>query len=223
MNTQKLGQAGSAFFVILIAIAMFGALSYAVFSGSRSGVSTLTADQARIQAQEILDYTEVIKKAVQTLRLRGCSESEINMQTPATIGWINTPTAPADKSCDVFELAGGKVLYQTVFPNARTDPTVTQHWWFNGQTAVKDIGTTSPELIMWAINLKPEVCDAINKILYGTSLADTETTGTHTIGFDGTFNLVADGIGDDTPTDIYAGKTMGCFPDYSFYAVLIAR
>ena len=214
-------QKGSAFFIILIAIAMFAMLSYAVFQGGRSSQANLTSEKSKLIAQEILSFTDTVRKAVQTLRLRGCTENQISFETADT-NWFHNPSAPADKSCHIFDLAGGKVVYKNMEKTwiENTD----QAWWFTAQTPVQDIGSAAPELMMWITELQPEICVAINKLLTGKE-PEYELIGSNNIAYTGTYNPVADNIGDDAGS-IYRGQSTGCYEsadDSTFYAVLLAR
>ncbi len=223
--TKNPSQSGSAFFIILIAIFMFAALSYALMQGSRTSAANLTAEQARLAAQEILSYADTVSKTVHKLRLSGCSETQINFVTPDTAAWMTNPLAPSDKSCDVFDMAGGKVNYEYIPEAARklTDPTA-KYWWFNSELRVQGIGTTNTELVLWATDLKYEVCVALNKILMD-KLPWPEVTATNTTGFVGTYVPLANGFGDD-PGSPYNGKAAGCMGDTSWsamYYTVIAR
>lgn len=210
-------QNGNVFFIILLAIFMMGALSYAVFQGSRTSAVTLSADQAKLASSEILAFADVVGKSVQTLRLRGCADTQISFEP---IPYHVNPLAPSDKSCNVFDTNGGKVTYVHSDPSWIVNGSTTE-WWFNGETAVEGLGTSNPELIFWISNLKPEICQALNQKVLGKDPV-IENIGTQTTGFNGTYNLVADGIGDDSPTDIYKGAAQGCSKG-NFYSVLITR
>ena len=48
-------QSGSAFFLILFAIAAFGALSYIVFKDSRGSEGALGSEKAKLAAEEIIN------------------------------------------------------------------------------------------------------------------------------------------------------------------------
>ena len=189
-------------------------------------MSTLSAEQARVAAQEIISYTDTIVKAVQQLRLRGCGDTQIGFQSLITTWFPSNPNSPSDRSCEVFDMNGGKVNDRRTDPVWRV-PGPTYDWfWFNGETAVVDIGTAAPELIMWVGDLKPEICNAINKIINGVDATDDDIGAANT-AFAGTYNLVANGMGDDAPF-AYRGKNAGCAGEddgggYGFYQVLIAR
>lgn len=225
MKMHRPSESGSAIVLIFLAITMFAALSYVVFRDSRGGVSSLSADQARLTAQEILSYAEDTKKSVQTLRLRGCSDTQINLYSAnGNAGVGDNAGAPTDDSCDVFSVSGGNINYQDIPSAALSSSAATTKWWFDGRVIVTNSGTTSPELIMWARQLKPEVCNALNQAIMGADSA-AEVVSTHTTGFSGTYSAVADGVGNDSGS-IYASQSTGCLQDgadYDFYAVLIAR
>jgi hypothetical protein len=57
-------RSGNVLFLILIAVALFAALSYAVTSSSRSSGAQIGADQARIMAAEIRQYASSIEQAI---------------------------------------------------------------------------------------------------------------------------------------------------------------
>lgn len=229
MTNDRTSQNGSAFFIILVAIMMFAMLSYAVSQGSRSSASSLTAEQSKLLAQEIIDYFSTLQKAVQTLKLRGCSNDQISFHSTAET-WYNTPTAPANESCHVFSLAGGKVNFKMIPKQALYNEGDYPGIWFNGQSAIEGIGSSEPELLAWSPVLKPEVCVAINQILYARMLDEPEIVGAHDTAFDGTYNIVANGLGDDIPNSVYAGKSTFCSydslaapPTGNYVATLIVR
>ena len=102
-------QHGNALFLILIAVALFAALSYAVTNSGRGG-SGIDREQAEIAAAQILQYISSIDTAIQRMRvINGCGESEFNFDT--TLYTTNSGTqmngnntsAPADGSCDIFD------------------------------------------------------------------------------------------------------------------------
>jgi len=222
--TRSPTQNGSAFIIILIAIAMFAALSYVVAMGGRTSQSSLTTEQAKLAAREIVAYADTVAKTVQKLRLAGCTETQIGFSFSGQPGgWANNPSSPSDGRCEVFGMNGGKVQYTPISTEWLYNTTTTV-WWPNGETAVTNIGTTSTELILWARNLKRDVCNEINNI-HSLTGAMAETVGVHTTNFAGTYALVANGIGDDVGT-AYARKSTGCILDATggkYYAVLIAR
>jgi hypothetical protein len=69
-------QSGNVLFYILFAIALLAGLTFAVNRGGQVSTATLSADQARVAASEILDYAGAVSGAVTKLKLRGCTETQ---------------------------------------------------------------------------------------------------------------------------------------------------
>lgn len=225
MTPSQKNQRGSIFVMILLAIVMFSALSYAVLQGSRVGESSLTREQSKLAAQELISMADSIGAAVNKLRLTGCNETQLNFDTPQTAGIFANAGAPADGSCDIFKTTGGKVNYTSVNPDYLVNGSW-GHYWFNSQFIVQDIGTANVDLVLWVVGLKSAVCQELNQMLLSQD-PWPESVGTATQDFQGSFaSSIADGIGDDVGS-IYAGKASGCMDNGSgagtFYRVLIAR
>lgn len=248
MTARGNSQNGNVFFIIFLAIAMFAALTYAVMQGSRAGVSTLTADQARLAAQEIIDYGDTIQKAVQTLRLRGCSMAEISFDDThylskqaggSSFGYYN-PNSPTDGSCHVFGPNGGKVnaklLSQGYIPYSQvTDSThlapdsyqITMIRWY--QAGNENWDSSGTDIVLWIGRLKPEVCLKINDTLgiqnQGAPPIDTYDAGWN--NWQGTMlGNNGDALGDNP---ILVGKKSFCSgtdasgENYTYYQLLYAN
>ncbi len=68
---KSMKQAGNVLFLILLAVALFAALSYAVTQSSRSGGKNASDEKARLVVAEILNYENAIRMAAQRIRMRG--------------------------------------------------------------------------------------------------------------------------------------------------------
>lgn len=237
-------QSGSVLFIILIAIALFAALSYAFTRGGQGNQSQLTDQQARMTAQEIISYGNTMADAVQKLKLRGCTDNQITFaqnnglsrRTNKTPYVYNTNT-PADGSCDVFSSNGGKVV-PNLFPSGTLRPEETlpaymdPHSFFISATRVvgagSEVGAAGTDLLLWVGRLREEQCITINKVLGvqnpggkppidGFDCSDNP--------FDGTYPSCSNPLGDASP-----GKTAFCNQAaagnpsvYIFHQVLLAR
>ena len=63
---------GNVLFLILIAVVLFAALSYAVTQSSRSGGSDITEESINLGLDEVLNYVTSIRMAVTRMNLTGC-------------------------------------------------------------------------------------------------------------------------------------------------------
>lgn len=113
LSCHRPSERGNAVIYILLTVALFAALAYVFMRGGQQGQGNMTSQRARIGAQEILSYAKMIEKRVDSLRTKGCSESQINF---ANTVWLkangtafhdigSNANAPVDGSCDVFGTA----------------------------------------------------------------------------------------------------------------------
>lgn len=245
--TKKQPTSGSVFFLIFLAIGLFAAVSYAILQGGRVGSSSLTRDQARLAAQEIIAYGDAIANAVQTLRLRGCSDTQIDFSNhQGTSKYINgtlytyNASAPSDGSCDVFNMNGGKVIPK-LLSSGYVNPALIPAGWHHPQSflfvagQVMGVGTNSPpspasDLVMYLGWVNEDVCVEINKQLgipYTTLPLTLDASQPCGNIYNGTYTGCTNPIG-DVATGLN-GKTAFCNKlsaqsfGNSFIRVLIAR
>ncbi|MGH1399525.1 MAG: hypothetical protein ACRBCT_09960 [Alphaproteobacteria bacterium] len=225
-------QSGNALFVILIAISLLAALSYAVSSSNR-GVQNMSEERARLYATEIIEYSDIIANAVSQLRLRDCDADEISFENDVVGGYANG-NAPSDETCHIFSLSGGGITWNA--PNeAAMDANASpdNRWHFYGHNEIETVGTTtgaaaSSDLLLVVDELDLTVCQQINKLSNVTTSVSTtpptDTDITETL-FTGTYGYTTT-IGDEAST--LETQPTACFLNttdtkYTFYRVLIAR
>ena len=109
-NTIRNTQAGNVFVFILAGIFLFGALIFTFTRGASKGTTSLSKHQARVAAQEILNYAQTLELAVSRVRRNGCSENQISFENDVVAGYINA-NAPVDNSCHIFKDNGGKMIW----------------------------------------------------------------------------------------------------------------
>jgi hypothetical protein len=230
-RSARMRENGSVIVYVFVGIALFGALMFLFSRGASQNSTGFTKQQSTLTASDILSYRQSLETTVQKLISQGCSENEISFINDSETGYTN-PNSRPDKSCDVFDAAGGRAKY--VYPPVESKTTYAagigpgfNNYGFTGDMVVTDVGTTQPELIMWTMTNKA-TCDAINANLGQTTANDTFADGTIAVPYTGTFpNIGSAGvIGDEA----YASALpTGCFNhsphdgQYIFYAVLLAR
>ena len=221
---------GSAIVYVFIGIILFAALMFTFSRISQNGNSNMSNKRAAVIASEMLGYSNDVQKSVDALLLKGCSESQLSFENNSEAGYTNA-AAPADKSCHLFNSAGGHMSYQYPPTGAETIRTAAAHpgyhnYAFTGNMKISSLGTTLPELIIWTQTNK-EVCDQINSQLGQTTADEIFADGVIGGLFTGSFATAGpETIGDDAyPPELPAG----CFNrpvypgQYIFYKVLITR
>lgn len=103
-------QKGNALFLILIAVALFAALSYAITQSGRGGSGGVNREREGLNTAQVVQFMGAVQQAVNRLLLSGCTLTTLNFDTPGLTGYDNL-SAPADGTCDIFGPAGGGVTY----------------------------------------------------------------------------------------------------------------
>lgn len=226
---MKNSQTGSAIIWILIAVTLFAAIGVVMMRGTIGSTSTVSDEQAKIYAQQVIAYGNDIKAAIKRLQLRGCADTEISFQNDIDANYTNN-NAPTDKSCHVFHPNGGGLSF------VDNKNVILHNPYFMGNSYIVGVGTSESELIMYG-EVDKATCIQINKILHGNT---DEPIYDH-IGsvaywnnpakFKGTYSAAGtiaetsswrDGLTDACIfRDDYSGS--GYDDDYQFYFTLIAR
>ena len=196
---------GNALFLILIAVALFAALSYAITRSGRSGSTSIDKEKASLYAAQITATSTRIFDGVQRMVLMGTSLNSIKAGTGASgseagVGSMNGDPDFCTTGTDcLFAPEGGGVslpdLPKDAFETTSNWPSV-QHI-FEGPTSHQGMeidalpisgsdsslsgpsgqvgGTSANESLILVFPLKKDVCTAINKGL-GISGIPTTTT-----------------------------------------------
>ena len=158
-------QRGNVLFLILIAVVLFAALSYAVTSSSRSGDGNSNAENSALQASQLDSYIASIRTAIQRMIIvGGCSDEELSFERSPYNGtdtdYLN-PNSPLDFSCHIFHPSGGAV--------ANSEFEFSDDVIFSGRNTVAGHGndntfsSASNELILMAPRIDLSVCQALNE------------------------------------------------------------
>jgi hypothetical protein len=220
-------QSGNVFVLILVAIALFGALIMTFSRTSEQGTGTISDQQARVAAQDIIAFSQAVEGAVDRLRRNTISESDLDFRHDGAY----ENASCGDSACRVFDAQGGKAISQSPPANANDG----SNWRYTGAVRVNGIGTdgltaSNAELLMVLPNVRVETCRALNQIL-GVDNPDglPPVVGgavTYTTAFTGTFTA-----GSELSGATLNGKYAGCFEGngtpatgtYHYYHVLLAR
>ncbi|MGM0423221.1 MAG: hypothetical protein ACQEQL_09025, partial [Pseudomonadota bacterium] len=115
MSSQK----GNALFLILIAVALFAALSYAVTQSGRDAAG-IEEEQELLDAGVAQQCEGAVNHAIKRVKtLNGCQPDQISYEIE---GGINVnDDAPADESCHLFRENGGGATPCGAYEDPKTD------------------------------------------------------------------------------------------------------
>lgn len=170
-------RSGNVLFLILLAVALFAALSYAVTQSSRSGGKDISDEDARLVASQILQATAQIRAGIDRLRLiNGCRHNQISFQDDENHGsHYDNVNAPDDQSCHLFYPDGAGIILHQVTEDWLApytgQPSYDTRWNFRNIDAteahqVVGVGTDDQgEAVMQITYPSLKVCEAINSML----------------------------------------------------------
>ena len=242
-RTQKgAPESGSVLIYILMAVALFGALSFAVANIMRSGGGDPNREAMNLQSTDVLQYGDALKRSVQGMRIRSAEDSQISFETPLLPGYA-PHTSCTTNPCRVFHPAGGGISYMpppaTWLDLTGSTQPLYGHWFFPANVCVEAVGTgtascntdteDNEELVVILPWVKRQLCIQINERLgiLNPGGEPPVATGAAWSGantkFTGTF---ADGT-----VIARAGASAGCLRgnstppsnSYFYYKVLLAR
>ena len=189
-NYKNMKQRGNVLFLILIAVALFAALSYAVTQSSNPAGNNASKEQADLIAAQIVQSAAGIKFAYDRLNISGRYDQihfDDSADNPAgtvyngtaspgtgrTIGIFNPinglapPNIPEAAYSSTFGLANAAFLYVP----AEVDSDA------NG-TAENDVGTNEVDVLLRYAVLTEGVCSSINRRLKGDEAIPVFSTPT---------------------------------------------
>jgi hypothetical protein len=234
--SKRMSERGNVLFLILIAVALFAALSYAVTQSSRSGSGDAGSETNLVNSAQITQYPSSVRTSIIRMMVsKGIAVDQLVFDKPPFTD-LNTASL---RERGVFHPEGGGSTYA----DAAADVMVSGlpgPWYFNGSVEIANVGTSTPasvagnEIIAFLPGIKQGVCDKINEQLGITGdvnsdvdlsgLADNMVTAT-IANTDG--NLIL-GDGPSTDTAGLSGQAFGCFRNnntstYVYYHVLVEQ
>lgn len=173
-------QRGNILFLILLAVVLFAALSYAVVSGMRGGGNNATNENAQSAAADILNFLSNVETAVSRMRLSKELKPENisfeytykNYGGSTYTGNINSNCT--SDNCRLFKPDGGGVSPRN-FESYGKDPgnltpTNVMPGYFNIiMIQWPYAGTDLNDLVMELAYVRGEICDPINNALGNTT------------------------------------------------------
>jgi hypothetical protein len=158
-------QSGNIMVYILLAIALFGALTLVLSRQNAQGDGQdLSDEQLAFQANELLQYSAAARAAVDTILLAGSTIDDIVFTKPNEAGYENTNTVH-----NIYHPLGGGLIPAAANPSIFTGSTTPDAGWYIGRfTNVVGTATSGNDIIITAYGISEALCGALNKKLVGS-------------------------------------------------------
>lgn len=225
-------ESGNILFLILIAVALFAALTYATtWTGRTGGNTNDTVDT--VDASEINQFPTGVHFAVMRMKIGGIDETLMEFNAPEDFDNLTSPEV------GVFHPDGGGVTYITAPASLMADGTQS-NWVFNAEFEVEEIGISvgssfdGNEMIAFLPNIKGAACARINEyaeIPAPIPNTTSDLSGGYTINMDNNYSPpiteIILGPAGSNGTDALLAKPFGCFQnnslEYVYYQVIKNR
>lgn len=177
-------QRGIAIGPILFVIAILAVLAAAISASMGSFSGNSDTERARTYAGTIVNYAATLRAAVSRVMAMGCTDTQINFNN-LVVGGYSTPGAPADKHCNLFDVAGAGLLWPSLPAEALDGTHTTEYDYGNyavyDETSIQGSGIVASggnngagiDLVLMAPFLSKAACDQVNKLL---GYSDTPVT-----------------------------------------------
>ena len=247
---SRRGERGNVLFLILIAVALFAALSYAVTQSTRSGGGSTEREQSILSGASMTQHPTALRTAIIRMILGGVDVSDLEFNAPADFTGANALTTEAQ---GVFHPNGGGAVFQSA-PADLIDGTGLGTWFYNANFDVEGLGRDGidgNDITAFLPNVTQAICRQINAE-FSIDLTDCAQTVTGVpdirnaavtvplIRVDQVSTGAAfptndeenlQGEDDGGTCNAFVGQASGCFADvadpanieFVFYSVLLER
>lgn len=152
-----MNQSGNVLFIILLAIGLLGALTFAI-QGTGQQNGNIDRETTIIRVSEVRRYASELERGVHYILQNNYSESDIRFAHPNAHTDYGDLDSDSDKTDQVFDGEGGGAKYRPP-PSGVNDGSA---WEFYGHTAFAHVGSDEAELIAVLPNVTQAFCDAVN-------------------------------------------------------------
>ncbi len=235
MNTQAFvtDERGNVLFLILLAVALFAALSFAIVGSNRYTDNDSGDSSDQILAAQIVQYPSMIRTAIIRMQFSGVAIEDMEFNNPANYGSLT------NDEYGVFHPEGGGATYVLSAANVM-ERGAQGRWYFNAEFEIENIGLSvagdygGNELIAFLPGIKHGVCARVNERLgIGSTIPNSsaDLSSAYTSYKDDGYTLPATeaviGMSASNGTDILTGRYSGCFRnnggEYVYYHAIIEK
>lgn len=248
---RRQAESGNVLFLILIAVALFAALSYAVTQSTRSGAGDTASETNLISSAQLTQYPAGIRTSVVRMLIGGVAVDDLLFNSPSDFGaGKDIPEGDALEQRAVFHPQGGNATYQFAPLDVLSIPSPIPanyeagQWFYNAEVQIQNIGLTSAttnagnDIVAFLPYVSTGICRRMNEEVgmsattipedadiaiadVKKSIVDTSSPSTD---FQTASGLILNGDGNEL-----IGQPFGCFatsdatPVNVYYHVLVER
>lgn len=234
------GEKGNVLFLILIAVALFAALSYAVTQSTRSGGGSTEREQSILSGASMTQHPTSLRTAIIRMILSGVDVANLEFNEPANFADLTA------EEQGVFHPNGGGAVFQSA-PADLMATTSQGDWFYNANFDIPNIGQNGVggnDIIAFLPNITQSICRQIN-VEFAVDLANCTTTVNGIPDLETTLTESNIKINNDNTTTFpsadqedlqgagagcaaFTGEASGCFNDtdsseFVFFSVLLER
>jgi len=243
-------QSGNVLFLILIAVALFAALSYAVTQSTRSGGGSADRETSLLNSAALTQYPASLRTSLIRMILNGVAPLDLEFNRPDDFAALTVNNGLRTQG--VFHPEGGGAVYQ----NAPNEVLAggTGEYFYNAEFFIPQIGVdtavTGNDIIAFLPGISAAVCESINErigivtddcVLQAGTTVPTLLTASSTADEIDTVYMDESAYPTAFPTPIalqgndsggtcnaFSGQPTGCFFEasntrYVFYSTLLER
>lgn len=246
IQTQRRSEKGNVLFLILIAVALFAALSYVVTQSTRSGGGSTEREKNILSSAQMTQYPTALRTSIIRMVLAGVAIENVKFDAPGDPGFTSQSISQL-----VFHPQGGGATYQDAPSELSASGNSQLSWKYNGAVEVPGIGIDGAggnDVIAFLPGISDGVCRQVNEELGIDTSNDVCGSGVNipVVSASGIEDAVddmmdvsqatfPDGSGSvtlaaDTCTTVFDRQASGCFKDGEasptrnvFYSVLLER
>jgi len=178
-KNKKASEKGNVLFLILIAVALFAALSYVVTQSTRSGGGSTEREKNILSSAQMTQYPTSLRTAIIRMILGGVAVENVKFDAPGSAGFTALSVSQL-----VFHPQGGGAGHQDAPADVSATGNANLTWFYNGNFYVPSVGIDTAggnDIISFLPGVSAGVCRQVNEEL-GIDLTDcTLTNGVPTL------------------------------------------
>lgn len=155
---------GNAVAIILIAVALFGGLTFTLSRSMDGGNSNeLTNAEVQIAASRLMTYASEVESSINQMLFNGAEIDDLDFILPSDAAFET-----GSDIYKVFHPDGGGMNYRALPENVKYEILPGARWFLGRFSNVEWTQTTAEDIILTAYQIREDICSEINKKITGS-------------------------------------------------------